>query len=120
MLQFTSPQEKSRLHHQGIRAVIPKVCSKDHKCSARFAQVVRQIQYKLIFCASRTTKIFDVLSTLKSLGNTDLGSTLAFFQIKALLMQLLHFRSKFSSEDYNPNLQFSPNNFHWKTIQNIT
>ena len=120
MLQFTSPQkEKYRLHHQGIRAVIPKVCSKDHKCSARFAQVVRQIQYKLIFCASRTTKIFEVLRALKSLGNTDLGSTLAFFQIKALLMQL-YFRSKVSSEDYNPNLQFSPNNFHWKTIQNIT
>ncbi len=41
-----------------IRAVVPKVCSADHKWSAIIAQVVRQSLYKSVFCASRSTKIF--------------------------------------------------------------
>ena len=45
--------------------------SADHLWSARSAHVVHKIQYKLIFCASRTSEIFEVLRPLKKLGTTE-------------------------------------------------
>jgi len=39
-------------------AMIPKVCSADHKWSARLAEVVLESPYKAISCALRTNKLF--------------------------------------------------------------
>jgi hypothetical protein len=49
--------------------VFPKVCSADHLWSAILAQVVRESQYKSIFCASRSTKILLVVRAPEKFWN---------------------------------------------------
>ncbi len=49
--------------------MFPKVCSADHWWFARLAQEVRESQYKSIFFASRSTKIFLVVHAPEKFGN---------------------------------------------------
>ncbi len=60
--------------------VVPKVCSADHQWSARLAQVVRESQYKPIFLASRSTKIFLVVRAPEKFGNHCSSISTTFFQ----------------------------------------